>query len=113
MEPKEEMIEITERSRVQIEDYRYYLRAAVLVGMLAGAALGALNLTWIAAWGCTRSMPQWDWWPALIQAHGNAQLYGWTGLFIRAPRNPASHPIATRFVASEGSVKTPRSASGS
>jgi hypothetical protein len=49
---------------------------------LAGAALGTVNLTWIAVWGYTREMPQWDWWPALIQAHGNAQLYGWTGLFI-------------------------------
>jgi uncharacterized protein involved in response to NO len=63
-------------------NYRYYLRAAVLIGVLAGAALGALNLSWIAAWGLADAMPQWKWWPALIQAHGNAQLYGWTGLFI-------------------------------
>jgi hypothetical protein len=64
------------------ESYRYYLRAAVLIGVLAGAALGALNLTWIALWGYTGAAPQWEWWPALIQAHGNAQLFGWTGLFI-------------------------------
>jgi hypothetical protein len=64
------------------ESYRYYLRAAVLIGVLAGAALGALNLTWIALWGATGSAPRWEWWPALIQAHGNAQLFGWTGLFI-------------------------------
>jgi uncharacterized protein involved in response to NO len=63
-------------------NYRYYLRAAVLIGVLAGAALGALNLSWIATWGLAGAMPQWRWWPALIQAHGNAQLYGWTGLFI-------------------------------
>src|SRR5262249_36590081 len=72
------------------ENYRYYLRAAVLIGMLAGAALGTVNLTWIAVWGQRAlsasarggSMPHWIWWPALIQAHGDAQLYGWTGLFI-------------------------------
>lgn len=66
----------------ETESYRYYLRAAVLIGMLAGAALGAVNLTWIAVWGYTGLMPRWDWWPALIQAHGNAQLFGWTGLFV-------------------------------
>jgi hypothetical protein len=66
----------------EVENYRYYLRAAVLIGVLAGAALGTLNLTWIAAWGYTGAMPRWEWWPALIQAHGNAQLFGWTGLFI-------------------------------
>jgi hypothetical protein len=66
----------------QPESYRHYLRAAVLIGALAGAALGAVNLTWLATWGFTGEMPNWTWWPALIQAHGNAQLYGWTGLFI-------------------------------
>jgi uncharacterized protein involved in response to NO len=70
------------RPTSHVESYRYYLRAAVLIGALAGAALGAINLTWIAVWGFTGIMPRWDWWPALIQAHGNAQLYGWTGLFI-------------------------------
>lgn len=64
------------------ESYRYYLRAAVLIGALAGAALGAVNLTWIAVWGFTGVMPAWSWWPALVQAHGNAQLYGWCGLFV-------------------------------
>ncbi|MBI3910871.1 MAG: DUF1858 domain-containing protein [Armatimonadetes bacterium] len=67
---------------VEAESYRYYLRAAVLIGVLAGAGLGAVNLTWIAIWGFTGEMPRWDWWPALIQAHGNAQLFGWTGLFV-------------------------------
>lgn len=66
----------------QPESYRHYLRAAVLVGMLAGAGLGAINLSWIAMWGYTGVMPAWDWWPALVQAHGNAQLFGWCGLFI-------------------------------
>lgn len=66
----------------ETESYRYYLRAAVLIGVVAGAALGAFNLGWIAFWGYTGAMPQWEWWPALIQAHGNAQLFGWTGLFI-------------------------------
>ncbi len=62
--------------------YRYFLRAAIWTGILAGAALGTVNLTWIAVWGYTGVMPQWGWWPALVQAHGNAQLYGWTGLFV-------------------------------
>jgi hypothetical protein len=70
------------QERSDPESYRFYLRAAVLIGVLAGAALGALNLTWIAVWGATGTMPRWEWWPALIQAHGNAQLFGWTGLFI-------------------------------
>jgi uncharacterized protein involved in response to NO len=69
-------------AEVPVESYRYYLRAAVLIGALAGAALGAVNLTWIAVWGYTGLMPDWGWWPGLIQAHGNAQLYGWCGLFI-------------------------------
>jgi uncharacterized protein involved in response to NO len=64
------------------ESYRYCLRAAVLIGMLAGAALGVIHLTWIAVWGYTDMLPQWDRWPALVQAHGNAQLFGWTGLFV-------------------------------
>lgn len=64
------------------ESYRYFLKAAVLVGAIAGAALGATNLTWIAVWGFTGMMPNWPWWGALVQAHGNAQLYGWCGLFI-------------------------------
>jgi hypothetical protein len=89
------------------ENYRYYLRAAVLVGMLAGAALGTVNLTWIAVWGYTGNMPHWEWWPALIQAHGDAQLYGWTGLFIigiaghslpRMRRRPAPPPWLARAV---------------
>lgn len=83
------------------ESYRYYLRAAALIGALAGAALGAVNLTWIAVWGFTGQMPNWPWWPALIQAHGNAQLFGWCGLFVmgiaahsipRMLRKPAPRP---------------------
>jgi hypothetical protein len=67
---------------VAAESYRYFLRAAVLIGALAGAALGAINLTWIATWGYTGMMPNWPWWSGLVQAHGDAQLYGWCGLFI-------------------------------
>ncbi|HEU4751910.1 MAG TPA: hypothetical protein VFU47_02300, partial [Armatimonadota bacterium] len=89
------------------ENYRYYLKTAVLIGMLAGAALGAINLTWIAAWGLTGQMPHWEWWPALVQAHGNAQLYGWCGLFIlgiaghslpRMLQRPAPAPWLARAV---------------
>ena len=72
------------------ESYRYFLRAAVLIGALAGAALGAINLSWIAVWGFTGEQPNWPWWPALVQAHGNAQLYGWCGLFVMGV---ASHSI--------------------
>jgi hypothetical protein len=43
------------------DSYRYYLRAAVLIGMLAGAALGSVNLTWIAVWDYTGSTPHWVW----------------------------------------------------
>jgi hypothetical protein len=64
------------------EGYRSYLRAAVLVCLVAGAALGTLNLTWLVSWATSGVMPRWVWWPALIQAHGDAQLFGWTGLFI-------------------------------
>lgn len=69
-------------AQAEPEEYRSFLRAAVLIGAIAGAALGAVNLTWIATWGFTGMMPTWTWWPALVQAHGNAQLYGWCGLFI-------------------------------
>jgi len=66
----------------EVEDYRYYLRAAVLVGVLDGAFLGALALVQIAVWGYTGVMPAGRWSQALIQAHGDAQLYGWIGLFV-------------------------------
>jgi hypothetical protein len=48
-------------------------------------------------------MPRWDWWPALVQAHGNAQLYGWCGLFVMGiayhslPRMLQSAPPTRRF----------------
>lgn len=68
--------------QVETESYRYYLRAAAVIGAIAGAALGAVNLSWLAVWGATGMMPNWPWWAALIQGHGNAQLFGWCGLFI-------------------------------
>jgi hypothetical protein len=77
-----------------VESYRYFLRAAVLIGAIAGAALGTVNLTWITLWGLTGQMPNWTWWPALVQAHGNAQLYGWCGLFIMGI---ASHSVPRMF----------------
>ncbi|MGV3722992.1 MAG: hypothetical protein ACO1SX_19000 [Actinomycetota bacterium] len=94
-------------AETQPEDYRYFLRAAALIGAFAGAALGAINLTWIATWGYTGMMPTWDWWPALVQAHGNAQLYGWCGLFIigiashslpRMLRKPGPSPVRLRVI---------------
>src|SRR5262245_19139239 len=56
----------------EAESYRYYLRAAVLVGIFGGAALGAIALTHLAVWGFTGTLPRWGWWAPLVQAHGNA-----------------------------------------
>src|SRR5256885_1998912 len=35
-----------------------------------------------ALWGFRNALPEWVWWPGLIQTHGDAQLFGWAGLFI-------------------------------
>jgi hypothetical protein len=87
------------------ESYRSFLRAAVVIGMLGGAALGAVALTHLAVWGYSGVMPEWRWWPALIQAHGNAQLFGWTGLFVigvafhslpRILQRPGPPPVLAR-----------------
>lgn len=89
------------------DSYRYFLRAAALLGMISGAALGAIALTHLATWGYTGSMPVGNGWAALIQAHGNAQLFGWTGLFVigialhslpRMLQRPAPAPAAARAI---------------
>ena len=53
------------------------LEAALLLGVGGGFALATvLTLTSALA------VPQGSWWPALAQAHGHLQLYGWAGLFV-------------------------------
>src|SRR5579871_2019269 len=39
------------------DDYRYYLSAAAITCVLAGAALGTLNLTWIVSWSTSGMVP--------------------------------------------------------
>lgn len=53
------------------------LEAALLLGASFGFVLATvLTLTSALA------VPLGPWWPALAQAHGHLQLYGWAGLFV-------------------------------
>jgi hypothetical protein len=58
--------------------YRRYFRAAIVVIMTAGATLGASMLF---LYGLRRSFTSLDLF-APIQAHANAQVFGWVGLFV-------------------------------
>jgi uncharacterized protein involved in response to NO len=53
------------------------LDAALLLGAGGGFVLATI-LTLTSA----LSLPLGPWWPALAQAHGHLQLYGWAGLFV-------------------------------
>jgi uncharacterized protein involved in response to NO len=52
------------------------LRAALWLGVVGGFAMAA-TLSTTEALGLANGL----WWPALVQAHGHLQLYGWAGLF--------------------------------
>jgi hypothetical protein len=58
--------------------YRRYFRAAIVVILTAGATLGASMLF---LYGLRRSFTSLDLF-APIQAHANAQIFGWVGLFV-------------------------------
>jgi uncharacterized protein involved in response to NO len=53
------------------------LAAALLLGAGGGFVLASI-LTLTLAF----SLPLGLWWPAIAQAHGHLQLYGWAGLFV-------------------------------
>jgi hypothetical protein len=58
--------------------YRRFFRAAIVVILTAGATLGASMLF---LYGLRHSFTSLDLFPA-IQAHANAQVFGWVGLFV-------------------------------
>jgi hypothetical protein len=58
--------------------YRRFFRAAIVVVLTAGATLGA---TMLFFYGLRRSFTSLDLFPP-IQAHANAQVFGWVGLFV-------------------------------
>lgn len=58
--------------------YRRFFRAAIVVILTAGATLGASMLF---LYGLRRSFTSLDLF-APIQAHANAQVFGWVGLFV-------------------------------
>jgi hypothetical protein len=58
--------------------YRRFFRAALLVILTAGATLGA---TMLFLYGQRRSFTSLDLFPP-IQAHANAQVFGWVGLMV-------------------------------
>lgn len=53
------------------------LASALLLGAGGGFVLASI-LTLTRAF----SLPLGPWWPAIAQAHGHLQLYGWAGLFV-------------------------------
>ncbi|HVB22405.1 MAG TPA: hypothetical protein VNG51_10700 [Ktedonobacteraceae bacterium] len=53
------------------------LASALLLGAGGGFVLASI-LTLTQAF----SLPLGPWWPAIAQAHGHLQLYGWAGLFV-------------------------------
>jgi hypothetical protein len=57
--------------------YRRYFVGGILVALTAGASWGAWLLWTIALGGSFRSIPI-----SSINAHGEAQIFGWVGLFI-------------------------------
>ena len=56
-----------------------FLRLALVISLSAGFGLGA-----VLALALAGGVPLGPWWPALVQAHGRAQLIGFVGLFILA-----------------------------
>ena len=56
-----------------------FLRLALAISLTAGFGLGA-----VLALALAGGVPFGPWWPALVQAHGRAQLIGFVGLFILA-----------------------------
>lgn len=58
--------------------YRRFFRAAIAVILTVGATLGAVMLL---LYGLRRSFTSLDLFPP-IQAHANAQVFGWVGLFV-------------------------------
>lgn len=58
--------------------YRRYFRAAIVVILTAGATLGAAMLMLYGLRGTFTSLDLF----APIQAHANAQVFGWVGLFV-------------------------------
>lgn len=54
-----------------------YIFTALLFALTAGFGLAALTVAAPAL-----RWPLGAWWPASVQAHGHAQLFGWTGLFV-------------------------------
>jgi uncharacterized protein involved in response to NO len=56
-----------------------FLRLALAISLTAGFGLGA-----VLALALAGGVPLGPWWPALVQAHGRAQLVGFVGLFILA-----------------------------
>ncbi len=57
--------------------YRPFVKTAIVVALTAGCTLGALALAAMALAGAVGNT-----WPAVVQAHGHAQIFGWVGLFI-------------------------------
>jgi uncharacterized protein involved in response to NO len=75
------------------------LIAALLLGVCGGFALAA-TLTLTRALNAGLGL----WWPALAQAHGHLQLYGWAGLFVLGvalhfvPRLRGTPLVGARYV---------------
>jgi hypothetical protein len=69
----------TARLAPEIADtiYRRYFLGGILLALTAGATWGACLLWMIALNGSFRSIPL-----SSINAHGEAQIFGWVGLFI-------------------------------
>lgn len=54
-----------------------FIYAALIIALTVGFGYAAI-LAVLLSFG----LPLGDWWIPMIQAHGHAQLWGWTGLFI-------------------------------
>ncbi len=81
---------------------RPWLATSCSLGLGAGFALAAvLSVTQALA------LPIGIWWPALVQAHGHVQLFGWAGLLVigvalhflpRLRGSPLAFPATTRWL---------------
>ncbi len=54
-----------------------FVFAALAFALTAGFGYAAIIVATLAL-----KFPLGAWWIALMQAHGHAQLFGWTGLFV-------------------------------
>lgn len=70
--------------------YRFFIGAALALGVLPGFGLGLAMLLLLVGW-----LPRVDFWAALLQIHGHAQLWGFAGLFIVG----VAYHVVPRFTA--------------